>query len=214
MRVLFLAATVAFLTLSPSAPAHAQRTMQATADDQRAPANVRFRPRSAEERLTTLRRLDAQTRQRTPGVAPPPLVNITLADSFSRTPRTPFVPGQGALTLHYANRSDAHAAPSGEARFPSNTYARAMLHINNPARRRLLIECTVWSDIAGSFDGLLIIANTVQWQDSSAPYANVISFWTPPMPEGASSEIQFTVRRPSHGDWSLLGCEVTRMAAQ
>jgi hypothetical protein len=59
------------------------------------------------------------------------------------------------------------------------------------------------------------------WTGPVAPYQNLLSFLTPPIPASLSGEqVRITVRgaetvtiNNGAGGWGLLGCQVTRLSA-
>jgi hypothetical protein len=189
------------------------------------PRAVRFRARTAEERIAAVLRLDAVQRQRLPRVAARAALAPTaqsVANNFVLTARSPFVPGQGALHTFGAT-FDAWTEPVGEFHYPLGDPQPInpplfALRIAVTDTRRLLIECTVEAS-ATPFNGRLsgpAPTHVLIWSDQATPYQNVISFLTPAIPTGIQGEVIFAVtptvvNQGMHG-WVLHGCQVTRLS--
>jgi hypothetical protein len=230
MRRTLLATLAAALVLAATPSSQAQReampAVRAPNEVLRPvqPPQISFRMRSAEERLASVRRLEAEARRRAPRapVAPMTLTLASFSDTFQVTARAPHVPGQGSLYLVHATL-DSRPDPNGEVVFPHSStpnsasspesHGRFMIQLYAPDTRRLLVECTVWGN-AAPFRGYLYRHGGQElWSDHSTPYQGVISFLTPPT---AESDLRFGVwpTNPNPGmyGWVLAGCQVTRLA--
>ena len=211
MRGLLLAAMTALFLLFTLDQSQAQRGAPATAREQH--SNVHFRLRSVAERAATVRRLDAEMRRHAPSpTAPLALTNINWNDTFALSPRTPFAAGQGSLSVYNTMVYNPDLDPSGLIRLNPNS--RLDLLVINPARRRLLVECSVHGagNPGASFQVRLGPSGVVLWQDASTPYENVLSFLTPATPPGAGPIDEFRIEYNHANDWYLYGCQVTRLA--
>jgi len=215
MRGLLLAIVLTSTLFVGSNDVHAQRGVRA---QQSAPPGPAFRLRSPAERLASVQRLDAQMRARQPRrapVAPLQLANISFNDAFALTPRTPLIAGQGNLAVYSVLVYDSDMPEPGVVRFNADDTSRLSLYVNNPARRRLLIECTVFTGTNASqaFRGALGPGGIVLWEDHSTIYEGVISFLTPPMAAGTGPIDEFRIRHDGPlADWYLRGCQVTRLS--
>lgn len=214
MRGLLLVAMAAPLLLFTLDQSHAQRGTSAAAREQSSPANVRFRLRSVEERAATVRRLETEMRRRAPGAtaAPLTLASVNWNDTFALSPRSPYSAGQGSLSVYNTMVYSPDLDPSGLVRFGSPS-SRLDLFVNNPTRRRLLVECTVRGagNTDGPFQARLGPGGIVLWQDTSTPYQDVISFLTPAPQPGAGPVDEFRIEHEQTG-WYFYGCQVTRLA--
>ncbi|MEQ1819179.1 MAG: hypothetical protein ABL871_11265 [Terricaulis sp.] len=180
---------------------------------------VRFRVRSADERIAAIGRIETQRRNgRAASTAALAFNARQLSSSFTVTPRAPFVMGQGALHANHAEFT-AWADPVGELWFhgpnPNTTSApNFALRLQGLDSRRLLIECSIEGN-GDVFHGFLVRDGVQLWADDAIPYQNVVSFLTPPMPAQAQPEAIFSVipenQSPGMYGWVLYGCEVTRL---
>lgn len=228
MRTLLIAALAAGLALpaliegaaaQPRAPTsqRANPFMQAPG-----PPDIRFRTRTADERLAVARRLATRT-QPDARLPTTPTRAIQLGESFTLTPRNPYSANRGAMSGWQVALFEPDFQNSGHLFFSggSGTHAGALaLSLTVAAPSRLLVECTAWSSNTAPFTASASLAGapTSFWTDPAIAQNGVISYLTPVIPSAPGNTVYIRIKPGANPNgvepnWGVMGCEVTRIAA-